>query len=105
MDDHAAAGAGADDHAEHRRRARRRAVGGLRQREAVGVVRDPHRPAERGAESVLKRRPLSHVEFAFLTSPVAGEMAPGMPTPTVHRLDTSRSSRVTSPATAATVSS
>ena len=55
--------------------------------------------------SVLKRRPLSHVEFAFLTSPVAGEMAPGMPTPTVHRLDTSRSSRVTSPATAATVSS
>ncbi len=55
--------------------------------------------------SALKRRPFSHVELAFLTRPVAGEIAPGMPTPTVHRLATSRSSRVTSAATAATVSS
>ena len=29
--------------------------------------------------------PLSHVEFAFLTRPVAGEIAPGMPTPTLPR--------------------
>ena len=50
VDDDAAAGSGADDHAEHRRRTGRCAVGGLREREAIGVVRDPHRPAERRAQ-------------------------------------------------------
>ena len=35
--------------------------------------------------------PMSQVEFAFLTRPVAGESAPGMPTPTVPRRPVSAS--------------
>jgi hypothetical protein len=46
---------------------------------------------------------MSHVEFAFFTRPVAGEMAPGMPTPTVARAPSSRSRRSTRPVIAAMV--
>ena len=69
MHDDAAAGAGADDHAEHRRRARRRAVGGLREREAVGVVRDAHRPAERGAEIGAEAPPVEPRRVRVLDQP------------------------------------
>ena len=83
VDHDAAAGAGADDHAEHHAGAGRRAVGRLRQREAVGVVGDPHRSRRaRCADRRRRARPISHVELAFLTSPVAGEIVPGMPMPT-----------------------
>ena len=41
-------------------------------------------PRER---STPNGRPMSHVEFAFLTRPVAGEIAPGIPMPTVDRPD------------------
>ena len=55
--------------------------------------------------SASNGRPLSQVEFAFLMRPVAGETAPGIPTPTVHGACTSRSSLATSPAMAASVPS
>ena len=44
--------------------------------------------------------PFSQTEFAFLTRPVAGEMAPGMPMPTVPRSPASRSTASTRPAMA-----
>ena len=56
MDHHAAAGAGADDDAEDDGGAGRRAVGRLRQREAVGVVGEPDRPIEQ-ARQILGQRP------------------------------------------------
>ena len=77
IDDDAAAGAGADDHAEDDARAGRRAVGRLRQREAVGVVGEADRPLEQPRQILGERRPISHVEFAFLIRPVAGEIVPG----------------------------
>ncbi len=49
------AAAGADDDAEHRPRARARAVRRLRQGEAVGVVLDPHRAAERLGQVPVQR--------------------------------------------------
>src|SRR6185503_20195300 len=52
----AAADAGAEDHAEDRMRALPRAVGGLREREAVGVVLDAHLAAD-GPLQVLLERP------------------------------------------------
>ena len=66
--DHPAAGARPDDHAE-RRAAPRAAPSGLRQREAVGVVRSA-RAAERAREVAASGRPLSQVELAFFTRPV-----------------------------------
>ena len=50
-----AAGARADDHAEHDARARGRAVGRLRQREAVGVVGGAHLPPERLRQVAVDR--------------------------------------------------
>ena len=41
--------------------------------------------ASRADRLTPKARPLSHVELAFSTSPVAGEIVPGIPTPTVDR--------------------
>ena len=48
---------------------------------------------------------MSHVEFAFLTSPVAGDRAPGIPTPTVPRWPVSVSISATRPAMARSVPS
>ena len=56
MDHHAAARTGADDDAEDHLGAGRRAVGRLRQREAVGVVGKPDRPIE-PARQILGQRP------------------------------------------------
>ena len=42
----------------------------------TGRPRSPERSRSRGC-------PISQVEFAFLTRPLAGERAPGIPTPTV----------------------
>ena len=50
-----AANARAEDHAEHYGQARRRAVGGFRQREAIGIVREPHRTAEPRGQ-ILRQR-------------------------------------------------
>ena len=47
--------------------------------------------------------PFSHVEFAFLTSPVAGDSAPGMPMPTLARCPICASISVTRPAIAESV--
>jgi hypothetical protein len=47
--------------------------------------------ASAASRSCCKGWPLSHSELAFLTLPVAGEIAPGMPTPTVHAPPTERS--------------
>ena len=53
------------------------------------------RPSTRSRSS-RRGRPFSHVELAFFTRPVAGEMAPGMPMPTVPRACTSLSIDATS---------
>ena len=68
-----------------RRAPRARAVRRLGQGEAVRVVGQAHGPAQARLQVAVEGRPLSQVEFAFLTRPVAGEIAPGMPTPTVPR--------------------
>ena len=39
--------------------------------------------ASASCRSRSRGRPLSHTVFAFLMTPVVGEMAPGMPTPTL----------------------
>jgi hypothetical protein len=81
-DDDPAADPGAQDGAEDDGQARARAIGRFRDREAVAsLARRKGRPRTR-LRSSLKGRPLSHVELAFFTSPVVGEIAPGMPTPT-----------------------
>ena len=49
------------------------------------------RPSRR-SRSAFSGRPFSRVELAFLTRPVAGEIAPGWATPTVQRSPTLRSS-------------
>ncbi len=53
--DHAAAGTRADDDAEDAGRACGRAVAGLRQREAVGVIREPQRPLEQRRQVLGQR--------------------------------------------------
>jgi hypothetical protein len=59
---------------------------------------------ERAAErSSANGRPMSHCAFAFFITPLAGEMAPGVPTPTVARRPHSRSIECTRPAIAASV--
>ena len=55
VDDNTAADAGSKNRGEDDPCARARAVGGLRQPEAIGVVSDPDRPAERSCEIVAKR--------------------------------------------------
>ncbi len=57
------------------------------------------RPMRR-ERSRSKGWPFSQTEFAFLTRPVAGEMTPGMPIPTVPRSPISRSTSATRPAMA-----
>ena len=54
------------------------------------------RPSAR-SRSCCRGLPLSHVEFAFFTRPVAGEIAPGIPTPTVPGDPVSASSAVDEP--------
>ena len=76
---------GADDHAENRRvvrRLRRRLppTGRSNWRRWRGALDGRAQP--RGLARV--GRPFSQVEFAFFTRPVAGEIAPGMPMPTVR---------------------
>ena len=46
---------------------------------------------------------MSQVEFAFLTRPVAGESAPGIPTPTLPPRPVSASRSRTRPAIASSV--
>ncbi len=60
------------------------------------------RPSSRGKSSASGCA-FSQVEFAFLTNPVAGEMVPGMPTPTLPRAPASRSSAATSMTIASSV--
>ena len=60
------------------------------------------RPSRRGRSSQISR-PFSHVELAFLTRPVAGEIAPGMLTPTVPTRPTSCSTSRISVTIAASV--
>src|SRR3546814_6962841 len=51
----AAADSGSQDDAEHHGEARGGAVGGFRERKAVGVVHQPHRTAKRGGEVAVAR--------------------------------------------------
>ena len=87
-----AADSGAEDDAEQAAGAGPGAVHRLRQGEAVGVVLQPDRAGRaRCARSRSRAAPMIQVELAFLTRPVAGERAPGMPTPTEPRPPASRS--------------
>ena len=75
-----------------------------REREAVGVVLDPHLAAEqRRLMSRSNAWPFSAIELAFFTRPVAGLITPGMPMPTVAVSPSSRSASRTRPAMAASV--
>jgi hypothetical protein len=49
------------------------------------------------SRSSASERPFSHTEFAFVTSPVAGEIAPGLPTPTMPSAPRSASTASTIP--------
>jgi len=53
------------------------------------------------SRSACSGRPFSQVEFAFFTTPVAGEMTPGMPMPTGGRSPLKRSISRTSDTIAA----
>ena len=57
------------------------------------------------ARSSRSGRPINQVELAFLTRPVAGEIAPGMPMPTCPRPPAAVSATSTSCLTASTVAS
>ena len=87
IDDQAAADAGPEDDAEYHRQPGGRAIGRFGKRKAIGVVREPHRAPSLAARSSDSGRPFNHVEFAFFTSPLAGDTTPGMPTPTRRRAD------------------
>ena len=78
-------------------------IGGLGQREAVGIVGHAHFAVEHPAESLSSGFPISSTVLAFLTRPVAGEMAPGIPTPTVPFSSHAFSMFETSEATACTM--
>ena len=54
-----------DDHAEHDMRALRRAVDRLRQHHAIGIVGDPHRPAERHAKIVSEPAPVQEFRIGI----------------------------------------
>ena len=96
IDDQAAADAGTEDDAEHDRQPGSRSIDGFGKREAVGIVGQPDRARRAASPDPRERgRPFSHVEFAFFTSPVAGDTTPGMPMPTVAS-PTAASARVTS---------
>ncbi len=62
----------------------------------TGLARRDWRSSESG-------RPFNHTEFAFFTTPVAGEIAPGMPMPTVAPSPRACSMRPTRPAIASMV--
>ena len=87
----AAAAAGAQDDAEHHGCARRRAVGGLGEGKAVGIVGERTGRPEPASRSRSNGRPLSQVELAFCTRPVVGDSEPGMPMPTLPRAPLSAS--------------
>ena len=72
---------GVENNPEDRLHPCRSAVGGFRQDKAIGVVGQPSWPPESGPESRCSGRPIRHVELAFFTNPVIGEIAPGMPIP------------------------
>ena len=59
--------------------------------------------SSRRDRSSASGRPFSQVEFEFLISPVAGEIVPGMPTPTVPVAPVACSMSRTRPHTAASV--
>ena len=104
--DDSAARAGPDDDAEDARGTGRRAVARLGEGEAVRVVGEADLAAEdarRGRSP--SGRPRSQVEFAFFTRPVAGEIVPGIPTPTVPRAPSVASTSATRPAIVASVPS
>ena len=103
--DDARAHAGAQDHAEHDRGSGAGAVDRLRQREAVRVVGDAHLAAEQRSRSRRIGRPLRHTEFDPRSSPVAREIDPGVPMPTVAALARAQRSRSASPTSAAMASS
>src|SRR5262249_35851410 len=68
-DHDAAAHAGAEDHAEDDARAGRGAVGGLGEREAVGVVGDAHRAPEPRFEILPERPPVEPSGIAVADEP------------------------------------
>jgi hypothetical protein len=61
--------------------------------------------SSRASTSWCSRRPFSHVELAFFTTPVAGEIVPGMPMPTVQACPIACSASATSAAMTCTVAS
>ncbi len=63
-------------------------------RQLASLASRTARPSRR-SKSAWNGRPLSHVELAFLTRPVAGEIAPGMPSPTVQGAPTAASAAAT----------
>ena len=101
--DDAAAAAGAEDDAEYHRCAGRRAIGRLGQREAVGIVGDPYLATQRLRRSRRIGRPLRQTEFDPRRRPVAREIEPGVPKPTLPLAPSSRSTAATSAAAAARV--
>ena len=72
----AATATGAEDDPEHRACAGARTIDRLRQGEAVGVVGEAHRAPRCASRSRPNGRPLSQVELAFCTRPLAGESTP-----------------------------
>jgi len=66
---HAAADAGAEDHAEHAVGTRSGTVGRFRQREAVGVVGDSYCPVQRTLEVFLQRLAVEAGRVAVLHAP------------------------------------
>ena len=101
----AAAGAGADDHAEDDRGARGGPVDRLRQREAVGVVREAQPPRQHAREVVGEAAAVQPDRVRVLDEARDGPIVPGMPTPTAACSPRSRSMSVTRPAIAASVPS
>ena len=69
VDDEPAAAARAEDHAEHTARTRTRAVDGLGEREAIGVVGKPHRAAERLGKIHVERAAVEPGRVRVLHAP------------------------------------
>ena len=82
--DDAGTDAGAEDAREHHFGAGAGTVGGLRQREAVGIVGHDHRLAEQPLQVAGSGRLLSCVELQFFITPRSVTL-PGAPMPMVQR--------------------
>ena len=80
-DDDTTAGSGADDDAEDTGRPAAGPVRGLREREAIGIVGDPHRPAQAQRQVLIQGSPVQPDRVGIAQPAAEGGDGPRCPQP------------------------